>query len=235
MPHRWCNNAIIRKDQIESGKDLTFNEVFLPIYIKIAKKIDPSHTLEVGAGTGHLAKELFNLGLQTTAIEPSTGMFNVANEVLQNTEVNLLNCNIKSLKNNNRYCLIISHLVAHVVPELHEFLRDIRPHLSDRGHFVFSIPHPCFYNEYKKIFDENYLYMSEAMKEISFQITMDSLRSISNVPYYHRPISEYINAVIKAGFKINSLNEVYPPQRIQKKYGELWKTPRYCFIDCSRI
>jgi 16S rRNA A1518/A1519 N6-dimethyltransferase RsmA/KsgA/DIM1 with predicted DNA glycosylase/AP lyase activity len=94
MPHRWCNSAKIRREQIESGIDLTFNEVFKPLIVSRIQCLSPSNILEVGAGTGHISIELFKLGFSVTAIEPSLGMYEVAQDVLSFTDVRLVNCTL---------------------------------------------------------------------------------------------------------------------------------------------
>jgi SAM-dependent methyltransferase len=235
MPHRWCNSAQIRREQIESGADLTFNEVFKPLLVGRIKSLSPSNVLEVGAGTGHISKELSELGFSVTAIEPSAGMHGVAKDVLSLTDVRLLNCTSLELEKNELYEVAFSHLVAHVVDDLNEFFESVGKHLKATGHFIFSIPHPCFYNEYKGFFGDEYNYMTPMTKNVSFTITKDSKNTISGVPYHHRPLSEYINKLVESGFAIDGFDETYPEQNIQLKYGSKWESPRYCVFTCRKL
>lgn len=235
MPHRWCNTAQIRREQIESGTDLTFNEVFKPLLVSRIKSLSPSNVLEVGAGTGHISKELFELGFSITAIEPSFGMYKVAKDVLSLTDVRLLNCTSFDLEKNELFEVAFSHLVAHVVDDLDAFFESIEQHLKANGHFIFSIPHPCFYNEYKGFFGEEYNYMTPISKNVSFTITKDLKNEISGVPYHHRPLSEYINKLVKSGFAIDGFDETYPEDSIQLKYGAKWESPRYCVFTCRKL
>ena len=235
MPHRWCNSAQIRREQIESGADLTFNEVFKPLLISRIKSLSPSNVLEVGAGTGHISKELSELGFSVTAIEPSAGMYGVAKDVLSLSDVRLLNCTSLELEKNELYEVAFSHLVAHVVDDLNEFFESVGRHLKATSHFIFSIPHPCFYNEYKGFFGDEYNYMTPMTKNVSFTITKDSKNTISGVPYHHRPLSEYINKLVESGFAIDGFDETYPEEDIQIKYGAKWETPRYCVFTCRKL
>lgn len=235
MPHRWCNSALLRRDQIESGADLTFNEVFKPLIVNRVTRLLPESVLEVGAGTGHISKELSSFGFSITAIEPSKGMYDVAQEVLSNSNVNLINCTSFELKKENLYDVAFSHLVAHVVDDLPNFFKSIGEHLIKGGHFIFSIPHPCFYNEYKGFFGAEYNYMTAMTKDVSFTITKDSENTISGVPYHHRPLSEYINNLVGNGFAIDGFDETYPDDDIQEKYGTRWATPRYCVFTCKKL
>jgi len=235
MPHRWCNSAKLRRRQIESDLDLTFNEVFKPIFIKRISALNPNRILEVGAGTGHLSKEISLLGFKITAIEPSKGMHEVAKDVLKDNKVNLINCSSFNLPNLEDFDLAFSHMVAHVVDDLEGFFTSIAKHLDNGAHFIFSIPHPCFYNDYKKFFGSEYNYMQASKKEVSFNITKDKENLITGVPYHHRPLSFYINSLVKSGFAIDGLDETYPPIKIQEKYGSLWKNPRYCIFICKKL
>lgn len=235
MPYRWCNSAKIRREQIESGADLTFNEVFKPLLVGRVKSLSPRNILEVGAGTGHLSKELSELGFSVTAIEPSSGMYEVAKDVLSLTNVRLFNCTSLELDKKELYEVSLSHLVAHVVDDLNEFFESVRRHLKVTGHFIFSIPHPCFYNEYKGFFGDEYNYMTPMTKNVSFTITKDSKNTISGVPYHHRPLSEYINKLVESGFAIDGFDETYPEEDIQLKYGVKWESPRYCVFTCRKL
>ena len=235
MSHRWCNSAQIRRAQIESGADLTFNEVFKPLLISRIQALAPINVLEVGAGTGHISNELFKLGFSVTAIEPSLGMYEVAQDVLSSTDVSLVNCTSFELGQDKVYDVALSHLVAHVVDDLSGFFVSVGQHLDTNGHFIFSIPHPCFYNEYKGFFGDEYNYMVPMKKNISFTITKDPRNTISGVPYHHRPLSEYFNSLVKSGFAIDGFDETYPDDDIQEKYGTKWKTPRYCVFTCKKL
>ncbi|WFP51548.1 class I SAM-dependent methyltransferase [Methylomonas sp. EFPC3] len=235
MPHRWCNSAKIRREQIESGSDLTFNEVFRPLIINRIRSLSPKNVLEVGAGTGHLSKELFNLGLTITAIEPSLGMYEVARDVLSYTDVRLINCTSFELEKDKTYDIAFSHLVAHVVDDLTGFFKSVGQHLECNGHFIFTIPHPCFYNEYKNFFGDEYNYMTPMTKNVSFTITKDSKNLISDVPYHHHPLSEYFNKLVASGFAIDGFDEIYPDDDIQAKYGARWESPRYCVFTCKKL
>ncbi|WP_409289903.1 class I SAM-dependent methyltransferase [Pseudomonas sp. KCJK8927] len=234
MPHRWCDSAKIRYDQIESGLDLTFNDVFKPFYKEKITALHPSKIMEVGAGTGHLSKEIFSLGYKITALEPSKGMYDVAKHVLKDTDVTLLNCTSGDLKEHESFDLAFSHLVAHAVDDLPVFIGSIFANIRSGGYFIFSIPHPCFYNNYKNFLGVEYNYMTPMKKIVSFKITKDLENAISNVPYNHRPISTYINTLISTGFVLADLNEIYPNQKTQEKYGAVWEEPRYCVFTCRK-
>lgn len=234
MPDRWNIAAKIRQSQIESGLDITFNDVFMPIFVDFVKEVSPTDALEVGAGTGHLSRAVCGYVNNLTSLEPSVGMYEVAEEVLAGTPVRLVNGKVSDLPDHYKYDLVFSHLVAHCVDDLNNFLLTIAKHLKRGGQFLFSIPHPCFYNDYKKFLGDDYRYALPMSKDVSFFITKDRHREISSVPYHHRPLSYYFNELISTGLLIRHFDEVYPSNEIQEKYGEAWLTPRYCTFLCER-
>ncbi len=235
MSSRWCEVSRLRREQIESGLDITFNEVFKPIFLEKITNISPKNIIEIGAGTGHLSREVSKFSPRVTAIEPSIGMFNVAKDVLIDTGVDLINCTSFTLEVSEKYDLAFSHLVAHVVDNLGDFFFSIASHLDSGSHFIFSIPHPCFYNDYKKIFGVEYNYMKHIKRNVSFKITQDQKNEISGVPYHHHPLSSYINSLITAGFAVESFDEIYPIEEIQMLYGAIWDYPRYCLFSCRKL
>lgn len=235
MPHRWSEASEIRRSQIESGLDLTFCEVFRPLFEREMRRLAPRRALEVGAGTGHLAKAVCSLGIEVTAIEPSPGMHAVAATVLVDTPVKLINCASGELEKSLKFDVVYTHMVAHTVEDLRGFFSSMAAHLESGGHLLFSVPHPCFYNKYKKFFGEEYRYMEPMKKIISFSITKDPNNKISGVPYHHRPLSFYINELISVGLALDGFEEVYPTPEVEVKYGSVWLEPRYCVFICRRL
>ncbi|OBQ56763.1 class I SAM-dependent methyltransferase [Halodesulfovibrio spirochaetisodalis] len=228
MTNAWDKAAAIRKEQIESGLDITFCDIFIPYYLKLIKREAPTTFLEVGCGTGHLLKEIVSESIDCKAVEPSPKMYEIAKEHLKDQTVNISCCKIEDFNSLEQYDLILSHLCAQAVTDLGGWLNSISQLLAPQGTFVFAIPHPCFYNDYKKLIPSSkYSYMHEIDATISLSITLDSKNTIDGVPYKHRPLNCYINILRKNGFCLIGLDEIYPSPEVQAKYGATWDYPRY--------
>lgn len=229
----WCDLSEIRKIQIESNKDITFSKVFVPKYLEKLSEFKGKKIIEIGCGTGHLAKELTSLieFENYIALEPSLGMYQKAKDLLRDHNyLELNNFSIGDLKCTNKVDIILAHLVFHVVEDIDTLLIDSFERLKYHGKLLISLPHPCFYNDYKKIFNEDeYFYISEIKTDTVFMISQDNTNDVK-VPYIHRSISYYINKFSKAGFKIIELEEIFPEESIQILYPDLWHTPRYCIF-----
>ena len=237
MENKWCNIAEIRREQIENDLDLTFSKIFIPYFTKKIYEISPDNVLEIGSGTGHLAKNIKGYTLSYVAIEPSLNMFRISKEVLQDADnVNILNIGFEYLSHEKKYQLILCHLCIQTISNMGMFFEKLNNLLGIEGRAIFTLPHPCFYNSYKKFFsDEEYNYNKNLYKEVSFSITNDPEHLISNIPYYHRPISDYINAISSAKLTILSFDEIYPSNEVEVLYNIPWNVPRYCsFTVCKK-
>lgn len=235
MHKQWDSNALTRKRQIETEIDLTFCKVFAPLLLNEILRIKPKSILEVGSGTGHLAKGILKAHTtKYTAIEPSKGMYDVSASVLKDYSLRLENCLLSDFSDETKYDCVISHMVTHVVHDINEFFRDIAKNMKTDGVFVFTIPHPAFYNSYKNIFGPEYEYIKESATIFSFNISLDPCNKILEVPYYHRPLERYINAIICSGFNIEKMKEIYPDNSIQELYDKKWENPRYCMFNCIK-
>jgi SAM-dependent methyltransferase len=235
MPERWNKAAALRREQIESGLDITFNQVFVPYYLERVKALRPRKVLEVGCGTGHLSVRLIAACSYLEALEPSPGMHAIAKDILRNSPVELHNTAIEGFRSKHRFDLVVSHLCAQVVADIDAFCSACAATLAPHGRFLFSLPHPCFWNDYKEFFPrENYRYMEEQFASVTLRITKDPDRPITGIPYYHRPLGRYITALNKCGLALTDLDEIVPSKKIQNLYGEEWRFPRYCVLHATQ-
>lgn len=234
MPTRWSDAAVIRRRQIETGIDITFCKVFIPYYTNLLETKQPNSVLEVGCGTGHISLLLTHHSKTTYSLEPSPGMYAIAREVLKGTNVVLHNCTLKQFQLPCKFDLILSHLVLQVIDDLGVFLSTVKEYLLPSSLFVFSLPHPCFYNNYKRFFQQNeYSYMLQMSKEINFAITKEPDQQIAGVPYHHRPLSVYFNLLERNGLCVRKFDEIFPSREVQRQYGSEWREPRYCVFHCG--
>lgn len=235
MPHHWDEVAELRKQQIETGLDLTFSKVFIPYFVQIVSQSAVRSILEVGGGTGHLALALNGITDRYVMLEPSPGMYRVASRVLAGSRTETHHCTVESFPVSGGFDLVLSHMCVQVVADLGSFLRAVSSQMSRAGRFLLSLPHPVFYNDYKEFFQpEDFHYMEEQNKKVSFSITLDPNQVIDSVPYHHRPLSRYVSSLVSAGLCVDLLEEIYPDKEVQQLYGQRWNVPRYLVFGGHR-
>ena len=115
MAEGWDHFAELRQHQIETGLDLTFSKVFVPLYEELLSEYKPVRVLEIGAGTGHLAKTLHTHTSLYTALEPSRGMYSVSMNVLAEEPIDLKQQAVETLNAGTGYDMALAHLVLQTI------------------------------------------------------------------------------------------------------------------------
>ena len=228
LKNDWKYAAEKRKEQIESGLDITYHKIFLPKWLEIVESSKAKHALEIGAGTGHLTKEISSKVISLDAIEPSLSMFEVASQVLRGSKVNIFNESSFTFKTEFKYDLIYSHMCSHCIKDFSAHVDKVMSFLGTGGDFIFSIPHPCFYHFYKNHFKDDFDYVEKKDKDVDFIISSDPNNVLDKVSFYHRPLEYYINTLADKGLNIAHIMEVTPNNMGIDLY---WEFPRYLIID----
>ncbi|MCO7249505.1 methyltransferase domain-containing protein [Pseudoalteromonas sp. Ps84H-4] len=228
LKNDWKYAAEIRKNQIESGLDTTYHKIFLPKWLSIIDRLKATNALEIGAGTGHLTKEISSKVVTLDAIEPSLSMYKIASQVLIGSKVKIFNESSFTFKTKSMYDLIYSHMCSHCIKEFPSHIDKVISFLRAGGSFIFSIPHPCFYHLYKNHFKDNFEYLKERENDIEFTISSDPNNIIDRVTFYHRPLEYYINTLTERGLRIAHIDEVTPNNMNIEQH---WEFPRYMIIE----
>ena len=142
MLSAWDKASDIRKEQIESGADLTFSKIFVPYFIDLVQKLKPKSILEVGCGTGHLSLALSTFVNNIDAVEPSKSMYNSAISLLKDTNVKIVRSSVQEFTSKDKYDMIISHMCVQAVSDLKDFFLSIGKLTNVNSTFCFSFPHP---------------------------------------------------------------------------------------------
>lgn len=223
----WGKLAKVRSRQIESGEDISYHRVFLPFWLKIINRYSPKNVLEIGAGTGHLAKSICHMTDRYLAIEPDGGMYETASQTLSGCSVDLQERSVFSLnQHKEKYDLVIAHMVLHAINDYERFLHITLQLLKNKCACVFTIPHPCFSERNMQI--PGFDYKCSSNVKLEFKLAQATANhEVCEVPYYHRPIGAYISSVIRSGGYLHEFVEMGAPLDVQQLNPELWQNPRY--------
>lgn len=242
MMNPWNDNAIARHQQILSGKDITFSELLAPQIIRLTSKIaDPNKTrlLEVGCGTGILAKMLAPYVLELVGIDNAPNCITLAKEHNKgNSNVQFWESNLTNIeeKFTNKFDIAVAHMVLHVLEDLKGALTSISQNLETSGAFIFTIPHPCFWAEIRNEFlNVEYSYMQETAYSFPFIIAKDKNPLESHVPYIHRPLERYFHALYDNNLRVEYIVEPNPNSNLSKKYSREWKYPGFLIFYCRKV
>lgn len=130
------------------GKD-SIRYVDLIINVISTFNLNVSSILDVGCGTGILAKELKNMNFEVSGIDISEDMINVANETTIGIEFTV--SDMRNFNLNKRFDMItcafdaINYVIAD--EDMKDTMNNIYYHLNSNGFFIFDINTPCLYED----------------------------------------------------------------------------------------
>ncbi len=239
MINQWDHNAAKRHEQILKGLDFSFDNVLSPTFIKLVHGIEDikmQNILDVGCGSGILTYRLSRLVGNIRGIDPSAKSIEIAKKEFGTIKNLEFLCNsIEDHQINEKYDVVVSNMTIQAIKNIKKVFYSISRLMNKPGTFIFSIPHPCFWIEYRKKvgLDEykNYSYGRNSKYPITFSISNDRIPLPSHVPLYHRRIEYYSNQLNLAGFFIKRLLEPYPKEI--EGANTNWETPHFLFFICS--
>ncbi len=253
----WDELAPVRRDQIQSGKDVSFKHVLVPCIKKLAESADWTTVLDVGCGTGAVAKEVYNrVGEYLVGVDISSVSLDVARSQLEAYELirrpehppirgqsgtlkgkapvaSLLNQSIqeygKKDERHDAFTLALANMTLMDVLDLKGAITSVARLLKPGGTFVFTITHPCFWPKYKGYEDADWFeYMEEIVIEAPFEISLGERACPAT--HVHRPLSTYLRRLRDAGFTVEAVEEPTPPTAVEEKYPSDWTFPHFLAI-----
>lgn len=241
MKNPWDDYAKKRHIQIESGIDISYDEILVKTIMRILSENETRNFikyLDVGCSTGILISRLVSSDINIVGIDNSKESVKLAKEYTKGFEnVNIVEASILDYSPGNEFLfeVIICNMVLHSVDNLLGALNSCYRLLEKDGMIIISIPHPCFWAEYKGLnLLDQYSYIETRIFNNDFVITNDPKPFPQKTPYIHRPISTYINSLILSGFELNHVIEPYPDSTTMKKYKQPWKDPHFLFLIASK-
>lgn len=233
----WDKIANIRCNQIESGIDLSFKYILLPSILKLIKGANYNSVLDVGCGSGHISRVVAKKAKKVTGVDMSSVAIKLADELTNEfSNITYFDQSIELFSKKNKklkFTLAVSNMTLMDSPNLISTVNAVASLLKPGSRFVFSICHPCFWPHYWEYMDKPWFnYNEEILIENEFRISLEKKSGLFTT-HFHRPLSKYIECLTSAGFTIDEVLEPLPDLRIEKKYPEKWKYPRFLLMSCT--
>jgi SAM-dependent methyltransferase len=208
----------IAKDFAETAKDGPRFDYIIDVFDQLLGDVSGLEVLDLGCGHGWLSGRLQEAGAAVTGVDGSTELLRLAKDQFENvtfTQADLA----EGLPGFDRkkFDVVISHTVLMDIPDIKPLLRDVSGALSTDGRFIFSLLHPCFWNQKSQIDPET----GEWHKRVKGYLREEVLRveSFGGHNHYHRPVSYYTQALQESGMLIQSLLE--PQHQPTKSHSEI--------------
>ena len=238
LANEWDRIADVRQEQISSGKDLSFRHVLLPSILNLIRECDLRRALDVGCGTGDLAKDLSELCDSVTGTDGSAFSIKVAREnCAKLPNVSFFVGDVEELATEHprsQYTVVVANMTLMACLNLKSLVEATASLLVSGGYMISTITHPWFWPHYKGYANAEWFdYNQELVLEAPFSISAEQTEFVTT--HVHRPMLSYINTLSYAGFLIDRILEPYPNDDIHALYPKPWRFPRFLAMRAKLI
>jgi SAM-dependent methyltransferase len=217
----WERNAQWWQDGFTDGADAEYEDQIIPLARECWA--GTCRLLDVGTGEGQLARLAVKDGAElVVGVDPTRAQLTVARE--RGGGVAYARANADGLPFADAsfdtvvVCLVFEHIADHV-PAIAEIARVLEP----GGRFVFFLNHPLLQAPNSgwvidHILEEQYWRIGPYLVP---DVTMEELSPGVVLPFVHRPLFQYVNAMAAHGLLVERMEEPMPPE------GFLARAPEY--------
>lgn len=244
MNHRtvgeyWNANAEAWTKLARAGYDLYRDHLNTPAFLAMLPPVAGLHGLDVGCGEGHNTRQVARLGARLTAIDIAATFIRHARaeEARQPLGITYQEASAVELPfANGTFDFATAFMSLMDIPETERVLAEAFRVLRPGGFLQFSILHPCFNPPHRRnCRDEDQVtyaievgdYFVDARGRIDEWIFGAAPASMRDrlpkfkVPRFHRPLSEWLNLLVAAGFVLERFGEPAPSAETVNEYPAL--------------
>lgn len=223
-----------------------FNELLeTPVMLEMLPDLHGKRILDIGCGMGQHAKQYSELGAESVlGIDISEKMLSYAREY---NGANNITYQLLAMEDldcvQDTFDIVTSSLAFDYIEDLDDLLSKIYRLMKSGSEFVFSTSHPMAtaydgtYSRFTRTADGKRLYANinnyfvEGRREIKWVVDGYEL--------YHRTVSSMINALIRAGFRIEQCRESLAPEKLRRDLPSMFDgnihRPDFIFFRCQKV
>jgi len=235
--NRWDKAALELTSHYTPQGDPHREVLLNPVLLELMGSVKGKRILDAGCGEGYLSRILVELGASIVAVDYSRKMMEIAKERTEDhLDIQYEHGNMEDLNflKDSSFDIVVSNMVLGDLPGYELAVAEVNRILVSNGHFIFSIPHPCFTTpvsgwvkneEGEKLYWKVDRYFEEGASELPYHPTFPQWAGILQ---FHRTLSSYFETVVKSGFVVEALIEPSPQKDKLDKYPEFKHDFRMC-------
>jgi 2-polyprenyl-3-methyl-5-hydroxy-6-metoxy-1,4-benzoquinol methylase len=221
------------------------NYFLLPRMLQMIGDVRGRRALDLGCGEGGYSRELARRGAQVIGVDGSTSLVNVARERAraENLDVNYVCANASALEGiaPRSFELVLAAMSLMDVEDYAGAVREVYKVLAPGGALFMSITHPCFSAPVSEwVRNENGQPRFFAVDRYFDRSAWDSLITRAfraPVVRRHRPLEDYINTLLGAGFSLRELREPTATEEElsrSARFEHLTRIPYFLFMHWQK-
>ncbi len=256
MFEEWNQIASVWNENMKDG-DWFQRHIIYPEVLRFLSPVKNKKVIDVGCGNGHLSRFLAKQGAKAFGVDNSQQMITACNLNGGSATFACLDITAETMPCKKRFDAAVFNNSMQDMQEYEKGLKGAYQLLKKRGELLIVVKHPCFHGrsercgwhvttqsgerivtghglsdleKRKEPYTGEYFVMNDYLSKSEHTREWYGLKTTS----YARTLQEYINAVIRAGFVIESLSEPKPLPSGQAEnpslYNLLTKIPNFIFI-----
>ena len=236
----WEDNAQWWIDGFTDGADAEYEEQILPLAAEELQGM--SHVLDVGCGDGQVSRLVKKLGAGFVAgVDPTWNQVTVASQRGGGLHVSKAGADGLPFFDES-FDAVVACLVFEHIQDVDTAISEVARVLKPGGRFCFFLNHPLLQTPGSGWIDDQILDPPEQYWRIgAYLIEQESNEEVEKdvfIPFIHRPLSRYINALIANGLYIQRMLEPAPPPGFLARaaeYEDASTIPRLLYLRAVKL
>ncbi len=200
----WETNAKYWDNYMGNESNFFHRDLVRPYTEKFLDIKSGDFVLDIACGNGNFSKRLADFGARVIAFDFSPKMVELAkirrSEVLDRVTFKVCDATDKTALTNliedKKFDKAVANMALMDISDIKPLFEALSVILKDKGHFVFSMHHPCF-----TFPNDDY-----TTHQIYKDIAIDGQPVLQN--YYHRPLQNIFDIASENGFYIDKFKEI---------------------------
>ena len=234
----WETHAEWWIDGFTAGADPEYEEQILPLAAR--ELAGAASVLDVGCGDGQVSRLAAKLGAQVIGIDPTWNCVSVAH---QRGSASFARAGAAQLPfADASFDAVVACLVFEHIRDVDDAIAEVARVLQPGGRFCFFLNHPLLQTPNSGWIDDQFLDPPEQYWRIGPYLTEDeTIEEVEKdvfIPFIHRPLSRYINALAANGLLLERMEEPAPPAGFLAKAEEYLAAstiPRLLYLRTRKV
>jgi ubiquinone/menaquinone biosynthesis C-methylase UbiE len=238
----WDEAAEAWADFVRTGKDYFRGYLNNPAVFKLIGNIRGKRVLDLACGEGRNTRILAQKGTTVTGIDLSPAMIKLAEqkEAKECLGITYVVGDAAELNDfhDGSFDLVTCFMALQDIEHMEKAVAEVFRVLKPKGRFIFSIPHPCFELVIKN--GQPIRAYTDYFENVKFEINwnMERLSKHFKSISFHRTLTDYSQALHKAGFQVSKLTEPKPSPKALKEFPEQFtehlKRPQSIIVESRK-